>query len=173
METVTAFLVVVLVALAGAVVTVAWIWRTLEASQSAYRDRLDKQDAEIESLQQQVHQLHMERVSDMAYIQDWITHGRLGWAEWSKLSGQPPPPEPGERPRPVNPADAVRVAKAIVVQFSLSEIGDLAMELGIAEHVGGDTAAERATQLVNVARQRGLLLRLIELCRRERPNGGF
>jgi hypothetical protein len=50
---------------------------------------------------------------------------------------------------------------------------DLALELGIEGHVNGGTAAEYAGKLVTVARQRGLLLRLVELCRRERPQGGF
>jgi hypothetical protein len=41
---------------------------------------------------------------------------------------------------------------------------DLALELGIEGHVNGGTAAEYAGKLVTVARQRGLLLRLVELC---------
>ena len=50
---------------------------------------------------------------------------------------------------------------------------NLAFELGIDGAVSGDTAATRAVSLVNVARRRGLLVRLIELCRSERPDGGF
>jgi hypothetical protein len=69
--------------------------------------------------------------------------------------------------------DERRVANLILVRFSESEMRDLALELGIEGHVNGGTAAEYAGKLVTVARQRGLLLRLVELCRRERPQGGF
>ena len=68
---------------------------------------------------------------------------------------------------------ARRLANLILVRFSESEMRDLALELGIEGHVNGGTTAEYAGKLVTVARQRGLLLRLVELCRRERPQGGF
>ena len=70
-------------------------------------------------------------------------------------------------------ADGRRLANLILVRFSESEMRDLAAELGIEGHVNGATASEYAGKLVTVARQRGLLLRLVELCRRDRPHGGF
>ena len=68
---------------------------------------------------------------------------------------------------------ARRLANLILVWFSESEMRDLASELGIEGHVSGATASEYAGRLVTAARQRGLLLRLVELCRRDRSHGGF
>ena len=93
--------------------------------------------------------------------------------EWSKLSGQPPPPEPEERPRPLNQADITRLGQLIADRFSLSEIEALAFDLGLSGLLVGDTVPLRARALVDVARRRGLMLRLINLCRQERPEGGF
>lgn len=173
MADVATVLTVVLLALGGAAVTVAWMWRTLEQSQAAYRDRLDRQDSQIEDLQQQVHQLHMERIADRAFLERYGEWGRQGWAEWSKLSGQPPPPEPEDRPRPINQGDITRLGQLIADRFSLSEIEALAFDLGLSGQLAGDTVPLRARSLVDVARRRGLILRLINLCRQERPEGGF
>lgn len=173
MADVATALVVIMLALGGAAVTVGWMWRTLERSQSTYRERMDKQDAQIEDLQQQVHQLHMERLADHAYMQQWIDHGRQGWRQWSELSGHPAPPEPEDRPRPVNQGDVVKLAQMIADRFSMSEIDGLAFDLELAQRISGDTQPARARSLVDAARQRGLILRLINLCRQQRPEGGF
>jgi hypothetical protein len=91
---------------------------------------------------------------------------------FTEATGKEPPPEPQTQPRDVA-ADGRRLANLILVRFSESEMRDLAAELGIEAHVSGDTLSEYAGRLVTVARQRGLLLRLVELCRRDRPHGGF
>ena len=54
-----------------------------------------------------------------------------------------------------------------------SGINGLAFELGIDGALTGETVNARAQSLVRVAQQRGRLLKLVELCRRERPEGGF
>ena len=76
MESVTAFLIVILVALAGAVVTVAWLWRTIEQSQSAYRYRLDRQEVETDDLRRQIVELREGRIADHLLLQEWITYAR-------------------------------------------------------------------------------------------------
>lgn len=173
MTDVATVLIVILLGLGGAAVTVAWMWRTLERSQSTDRARLDRQDLQIEDLQQQVHQLHMERIADRAFLERYSEWGRQGWAEWSKLSGQPAPPEPEDRPRPIGQADIVRLGQLIAERFSAGEINSLAFDLGLSGQLTGETTGERARTLVDVARRRGLILKLINLCRQQNPAGGF
>ena len=175
MEGITTFLIVVLVSLLVAVTTVAWMWHALRQSQSDYLARLDRQEIEIDGLKQLVHALHMERIADRAYMQRWIEHGRQGWQKWSELSGEKAPPEPDEtdRPRPLTTNDMARLSRSITARFSVEEIDGLAFDLDLAQAVSGETAEARARALVEAARRRGLLVRLIDLCRRERPEGGF
>ena len=172
METVTAFLIVILVALAGAVVTVAWLWRTIEQSQSAYRDRLDKQEVETDDLRRQIVELREGRIADHLLLQEWITYARRLGQMLREATGQEPPVEPQAPPRSVA-VDAGRLARAIAAKFTGADIDTLAFELGLDGRLSGEAVPERAVSLVKVAQQRGLLLRLVELCRRERPEGGF
>lgn len=175
MEGVVTFLVVVMVSLAVAVATVAWLWHALRQSQSDYLARLDWQDGEIDDLKRQVHELHMERIADRAYMQRWIEHGRQGWQKWSELSGQPPPPEPDEahRLRPLGPSDLGRLAQTIAARFSPEEIDGLAFDLDVTAFMEGDTPKARARALVDAAKRRGLILRLIDLCRAQNPAGEY
>ena len=172
---------VIVVGLLLAAIGMVWLWRTsarpsiierLERSMVSNQSRLDTQESEIDDLRRQINDLREGRIADRALLQEWITYARRLAAMLTEATGQEPPPEPQTQPRSAT-TDAARLAKAILVKFSASEMHDLAIELGIEEHVGGATAAERATQLVTAARQRGLLLRLVELCRRDRPHGGF
>jgi hypothetical protein len=66
----------------------------------------------------------------------------------------------------------VTLWQRIADRFSMEEIADLAFRLGLPES-RADTAGAAARELVNNARRRGLLDRLDELCRDERPSGGF
>ena len=144
----------------------------LERSMVSNQTRLDTQEGEIEDLRRQIHELREGRIADHALLQEWITYARRLASMFKEATGQEPPPEPQTQRRDIG-TDERRVANLILVQFSESEMRDLALELGIEGHVNGGTAAEYAGKLVTVARQRGLLLRLVELCRRERPQGGF
>jgi hypothetical protein len=144
----------------------------LERSMVSNQARLDTQEGEIEDLRRQIHELREGRIADHALLQEWITYARRLASMFKEATGQEPPPEPQTRRRDIG-TDERRVANLILVRFSESEMRDLALELGIEGHVNGGTAAEYAGKLVTVARQRGLLLRLVELCRRERPQGGF
>ena len=172
MEVISTFLIVVLTSLVVAVAIVAWIWHALRQSQEDYLARLDRQESEIDDLHRQIVELREGRIADHALLQEWIAYARRLATMFTEATGKEPPPEPQTQRRDVT-ADGRRLANLILVRFSESEMRDLAAELGIEGHVNGGTAAEYAGRLVTVARQRGLLLRLVELCRRDRPNGGF
>ena len=144
----------------------------LERSMVSNQTRLDTQEGEIEDLRRQIVELREGRIADHALLQEWINYARRLATMFTEATGKEPPPEPQTRQRDIG-TDERRVANLILVRFSESEMRDLALELGIEGHVNGGTASEYAGKLVTVARQRGLLLRLVELCRRERPQGGF
>ena len=164
-----------------AVLGLAWVLRTaarpsiierLERSMVSNQTRLDTQEGEIDDLRRQIVELREGRIADHALLQEWINYARRLATMFTEATGKEPPPEPQTQRRDIG-TDERRVANLILVRFSESEMRDLALELGIEGHVNGGTAAEYAGKLVTVARQRGLLLRLVELCRRERPQGGF
>lgn len=175
----------VAVLLAGfilAALTVSGMWReparasiieTLERSMVSNQARLDAQEGEIDELRRQIIELREERIADHVLMQEWIAYARRLGALLREATGQEPPAEPAERARMVSPGDLGRLARRIEGRFSIEEMNTLAFELGIDGAVTGDTTAARATSLVNVAKRRGLLVRLIELCRAERPEGGF
>ena len=165
-----------------AVLAVSWLWREparasiierLERAMVSNQARQDAQESEIEDLRRQIIELREERIADHVLMQEWITYARRIGAMLREATGQEPPPEPAERARGVTPGGLARLAKTIEGRFSLDEINNLAFELGRDGAVAGDTPAVRAVSLVNVATRRGLLVRLIELCRAERPEGGF
>ena len=177
METVTAMAVGLLVVLAGlglAVGTVAWLWRSLQAAGAGYVARLDAQEAEIEELRRQLHELQKAQISSYALLLEWIAHARRLASMLREATGQEPPPEPPATSRD-GAADLGRLASHIAARFSLGEVNGLAFDLGqsIADALTGETVQARAQSLVRAAQQRGLLLRLVELCRQERPAGGF
>lgn len=58
-------------------------------------------------------------------------------------------------------------------QFDLEEQAELWFTMGWGNDIHGETAGERARALVAYANRRGKLDALIELCRKERLEGGF
>ena len=144
----------------------------LERSMVSNQTRLDTQEGEIDDLRRQIVELREGRIADHALLQEWINYARRLATMFTEATGKEPPPEPQTQRRDIG-TDERRLANLILVRFSESEMRDLALELGIEGHVNGGTAAEYAGKLVTVARQRGRLTELIELCRRERPQGGF
>ena len=172
---------VIVTGLLLAAIGMVWLWRTsarpsiierLERSMVSNQTRLDTQEGEIDDLRRQIVELREGRIADHALLQEWIAYARRLATMFTEATGKEPPPEPQTQRRDVT-ADGRRLANLILVRFSESEMRDLAAELGLEGHVSGDTASEYAGKLVTVARQRGLLLRLVELCRRDRPHGGF
>lgn len=178
----TDFAAVIIVGLALAVLAVSWIWRasarasiieSLERAMVSNQARQDAQQSEIDDLRNQIAELREGRIADHALLEEWIAYARRLGTLFREATGQEPPPEPAEHIKPVSPGSISRLVKTIEARFSYDEMNNLAFELGIDGAVSGDTAATRAVSLVNVARRRGLLVRLIELCRSERPDGGF
>ena len=168
--------------LALAVLALSWVWRAsarssiierLERAMVSNQARQDNQESEIEDLRNQIHELRESHIANRALLQEWITYARRLGTLFREATGQEPPPEPAEHIKPVSPGSISRLVKTIEARFSFDEMNNLAFELGIDGAISGDTAAARAVSLVNVARRRGLLVRLIELCRAERPDGGF
>ena len=86
---------------------------------------------------------------------------------------QLPSVPPAATPASVTTEEPAKLAKLIVAAFSLDEMTGLAFELGIDGSVNGDTTTARARSLVGQANRRGLMERLITLCREQRPGGGF
>ena len=60
----------------------------------------------------------------------------------------------------------------IAEQFSMSDMSDLAFELQLPA-VHGDSEGEKARELVMCAKRHHRLEELRDVCRRERPEGGF
>ena len=171
---------VIVAGLLLAAIGMVWLWRTsarpsiierLERSMVSNQTRLDTQEGEIDDLRRQIVELREGRIADHALLQEWINYARRLATMFTEATGKEPPPEPQTRRRDIG-TDERRVANLILVRFSESEMRDLALELGFEGPVDGGTAAEYAGKLVTVARQRGLLLRPVELCRRERPQAG-
>ena len=170
----TDFAAVIIVGLALAVLAVSWIWRasarasiieSLERAMVSNQARQDAQQSEIDDLRNQIAELREGRIADHALLEEWIAYARRLAALFREATGQEPPPEPAARARVVSPGDLGRLARTIENRFSLDEMTNLAFELGMDGSVTGDTQATRAVSLVNVAKRRGLLVRLIELCR--------
>ncbi len=74
---------------------------------------------------------------------------------------------------PVRPAGAAGLARRIAARFSLDEVNGLAFELGLDGALAGDSLESRASSLVKIATQNDVLTKLVALCRRDRPAGGF
>lgn len=171
----------ILSGLALAVVAISWVWREssrstiiekLERTMVSNQARLDAQELEVDDLRRQIVELREGRIADHALLQEWITYARRLGQMLREATGQEPPVEPQALPRSVA-VDAGRLARAIAAKFTGADIDTLAFELGLDGRLSGEAVPERAVSLVKVAQQRELLLRLVELCRRERPEGGF
>ena len=86
----------------------------------------------------------------------------------------PPAPAPDPRGQKAETERQVHLYQMIEHQFDVDEVNGLAFDLGIPpDELTGGTGAARARALVLYAQRRGKLNALIDLCRRERPNGGF
>lgn len=113
-----------------------------------------------------------------AALQEWSERFLALSREFREATGR----EPNTRP-PVavatlatattaapSPAGLLRL---MTETFDLDEVDGLVFEMGLGRNVRGDSTEDRARSLISAAQRRGRLTELIELCRRERPNGGF
>jgi uncharacterized membrane protein YccC len=127
------------------------------------QQRLERTEQRSDQQQEQIDRLRDALAAEQDYSR--------ALARAMRDAGLEPPPRP-EPPLTTAPNKA-RLGRMMVARFTVSEMRDLAAELDIDEYVGGDTRADYAGHLAEAAEQRGLLLRLVELCRRDRPHGGF
>lgn len=116
-----------------------------------------------------------------ASLQEWTERFLALAREFREATGR----EPNTRP-PLPPASVAAPPSVAIVAlspaallrlmcetFDLDEIDGLVFEMGLGSNVRGDSTEERARSLIRAAQRRGRLTELIELCRRERPQGGF
>lgn len=94
-----------------------------------------------------------------------------------EATGAEPPARPsnGEsRPTParIPTGDLAALRTRLVECFDSDELDALAFDLSLPAPAG-DSTEERARRLVEAARRNSRLSALVELARRERPNGGF
>lgn len=186
-----------------AVVAVSWIVRSWVARSpwvyGQFQDVVAKMSdenqelrAELAASDETARQLRRELTQTEARLDRLETYVEAQAAHIDLLSERlrtlgaldiPPAPQPPKQdapartPRPASvwsDARAIKLARGIATLFNLEEIDGLAFEIGLANDVVGNTPAARARSLVSTASHHpGSLDQLIELCRQERPNGGF
>lgn len=67
--------------------------------------------------------------------------------------------------------DKATLQRKMARRFSMAELSDLALELGIEDGVlTGDTTSERAKAIIQYMARREQMDKLVELCERERPS---
>lgn len=159
-------LLLLVVALVVVITAVATYW--LYIAFAAIRAQLTHTQEEQRSLREELERVEVQ----LAFSQERI---RILERAFREATGQEPPGEPAPPPprRVARPLDAMVLGRRIATLFSREEVDSLAFDLGLASAVKGDTVDGRARSLADAAGRRGKLEELIELCRQERPEGGF
>ena len=139
-----------------------------------YEQALADMQARLERTEQRSdrQQEQIDRLRDMlAQEQDY----NRALARAMRDAGLEPPPRPGGGGNTSSTGSSDRAGLAVKIAecFSLDEIDDLAMELGLNSAITGDSLENRASSLVLTAWRRQRLSELVALCRRERPKGEF
>ena len=162
----TEALLVVVVALVLAIAAPGTYW--LYVAFTAMREQLEEMRAEQGNQRAEVDRLRWELNLEREYSR------ALGRA-FLEATGVEPPPPPNRVPlilrRPG--ISGAALSQKIAGKFSLSEINDLALELGLENVLTGESEEQRASSLVKAALRRDLLSQLVEACRRQRPSAGF
>jgi hypothetical protein len=113
-----------------------------------------------------------------ASLQEWTERFLALAREFREATGR----EPNTRPPALSTAVAAPLTavtspaallKLMCETFDMDEVDGLVFEMGLGRNVRGDSTEDRARSLISAAQRRGRLTELIELCRRERPQGGF
>lgn len=153
----------------------------MEHALSSQSARLDGQSRRIDELEAEILAQRAAYQGDLAVLREELEQAyegvRLLLSQLNEAGMSPVWMPPTRRPinggAGVTTAQPARLAKMIAAQFALDEMTGLAFELGIEGDVTGETTAARAQSLVGQANRRGLMERLISLCREQRPVGGF
>lgn len=88
-------------------------------------------------------------------------------------AAQPPAMTPAGIPAAPVASNPAALAALLAELFDTDEIDGLAFDMALGRYIRGESTEERARSLVGAAQRRGRLPELVELCRRERPTGGF
>lgn len=116
-----------------------------------------------------------------AALQEWTERFMALSREFREATGREPNTRPPLPPASVAAPPSVAIVtlspaallKLMCETFDMDEVDGLVFEMGLGRNVRGDSTEDRARSLISAAQRRGRLTELIELCRRERPNGGF
>ena len=111
-------------------------------------------------------------------LQEWSERFLALSREFREATGREPNTRPPVAIVPAVPLSVTALSPAALLRlmaetFDLDEVDGLVFEMGLGRNVRGDSTEDRARSLISAAQRRGRLTELIELCRRERPNGGF
>lgn len=90
--------------------------------------------------------------------------------EWSPAPSAPLPTPTGQQ---AETERLVGLWQHIDGCFDMDEMNDLAFQLGLPDLSRTETSGARARALVMHAKRRSKLEELVDLCRKERPEGGF
>ena len=113
-----------------------------------------------------------------AALQEWSERFLALSREFREATGREPNTRAPVAVVPAVPLSVTALSPAALLRlmtetFDLDEVDGLVFEMGLGRNVRGDSTEDRARSLISAAQRRGRLTELIELCRRERPNGGF
>ena len=192
MEVVALGVGVVLVGFILAVLAVAWILRSpflwgqfqdviadMTQENQELREELAANGKAIRELNRELQRAELRIDRLQQHAEDAAMHSELLAARLRAL-GQldiPPTPQPPPRLEPAwEPGQGrsgqswLQLATQIKERFSLSEVNDLAMEMGLDGVIQGGSLEERASSLVVKARKRERLGELVVLCRRKNPS---
>lgn len=126
--------------------------------------RMERTEQRSDRQQEQIDRLREALAAEQDYS--------LALARAMRAAGLEPPRRP-DAPTAAPTAAPGDLPARLASGFSVGELNDLAMELGLLEAVGGESLEERASSLALVAARRGMLAELRGAARRERPRGGF
>jgi hypothetical protein len=178
---------------AGAAVVAGWLLynRLRQVPPSTYAEM----EQTLADMNRQVSELRQQQAADHtemrrlrgeigridAALQEWTERFMALSREFREATGREPNTRPPSPPATVAAPPTVAIVtlspaallRLMCETFDRDEVDGLVFEMGLGRNVRGDSTEERARSLISAAQRRGRLPELIELCRRERPNGGF
>jgi uncharacterized coiled-coil protein SlyX len=178
---------------AGAAVVAGWLLynRLRQVPPSTYAEM----EQTLADMNRQVSELRQQQAADHtemrrlrgeigridAALQEWTERFLALSREFREATGREPNTRPPSPPATVAAPPTVAIVtlspaallRLMCETFDRDEVDGLVFEMGLGRNVRGDSTEERARSLISAAQRRGRLPELIELCRRERPNGGF
>lgn len=158
-----------LILLLAAVVLIVTVIGTywLFVAFSSLRGQIANMQLSHHDLSSEVERLRIDLAIEREYVRV------LARAFREATGKEPPPREPNGGQIEYGKSDLAGLAHKVAACYSLEELATLAMELGLADVLTGETLENRASSLVLAAQRRGILSELVAIARRDRPRGGF